>query len=340
MIHEAFSCLQTSVGGKVAARVSTRDSHIRKSEVGTAAVTAKNIIIVRVTLHASRDILKHQARDIDAISRLAGWAAIQVVLLHIQSIIADIAQRNIAVRDIAHAARGVRIGLDADAILAVNHHRVRKRHAVHNIVRLAADGPNGQAVTAGAVHVADGYLRARGDGDAVVLVVHRDAVQRDVVARRDVKPVRVVRSCEPIRYGIWCVASSVVQHQVGHGQVIIACDVEQMCRPILDIQPAERSVVHFLNHNEVIRLYRAAVASQAIPVGLAVAINDRSGSTRHGDERAANLDGVEILIGSVAELRCTAEHNRGVVLQVIQIQCHIGGHDEVGQLDRGARGHG
>lgn len=109
-----------------------------------------------------------------------------------------------------------------------------------------------------------------------------------------------------------------------------------MRRPVLDVQSAERGIVHVLNHNKVIRLDGAAIASYAIPVCGAVAINDRSRCTRHGDERASNLDRVEVLVGRVAKLRCTAKDNRGVVLQVIQVQCHIGRHDEVGQLDRRA----
>lgn len=196
--YTALLCLQTSVGRVVAAGISTRDGHIGEGKVGTAAITAKNIIIVRTTLHGTRDILKKQTCNVDAVGRLARWAAIQVILLHVQSIVANIGQRNIAVRDIAHAARGVGVGLDADAVLAVDHHRVRKGHAVDNVVGLAADGADGQAVAAGAVHVADGHLRARGDGNAVILVVHCDAVQRDVVARRNVKPVRVVCCGQPV----------------------------------------------------------------------------------------------------------------------------------------------
>lgn len=108
-----------------------------------------------------------------------------------------------------------------------------------HIVGLAADGADGKTVAARAVHVVNGDVGARGDGDAVILVVDGAVGEQDVVSAGEIETVRVVSSGISVRSRVCGVASAVVQEDVGEGQSVATGNVEAVDWPVLDVEVAE-----------------------------------------------------------------------------------------------------
>lgn len=331
---------KASISRVVAALVSTRNFDVRKRKVGAAATSAENVVIVCIALHGSSDILKHNVGDVDTVGGLAGWATVEVILLHVQTVVANVGHGDVAVGDVGDAAGGARVCLDAHAVLRVDEDGILKEDAVDGVVGLAADGADGEAVAARAVHVGDGDLGARGDGDAVVLVVDGDVTQGDVVGGANVEAVRVVGGGEAVADGVGGVAYAVVEDQVGEGDVLVAGHVEQVGGPVLDVQVLEGRVRGVLDDDEVVGFGAAAVGAETVPVGGAITIDDGVGGAADGDVVARDDDGVEVLVGGVAKGGGAGEDDGGGGLEASQVQGGGSRDGEVVEDDVGARGDG
>jgi hypothetical protein len=151
-----------------------------------------------------------------------------------------------------YTASGVGIALDATAVLAVNNLRVLEGNSIHGIVALSTDGSNAKTVATGAVHVVDDNLSSTGNCNAVILVVHLDVLQGDVVTRGDVKPVAVVGSSLATARRVRLVSSSVVQKKTGKDDVLASSDREAVNGPIHNVQVSDLRVVGLLDDDEVV----------------------------------------------------------------------------------------
>ena len=96
------------------------------------------------------------------------------------------------VGDIVDLASGVGDGLDADTVIGVDDLGVEDLHAVDGVVVAAADGADGETVTARAVAAGESDVSAAVDGEAVVLVVDGGTADGDAIGRTDVEGVGVV----------------------------------------------------------------------------------------------------------------------------------------------------
>lgn len=97
----------------------TGNRNIIEHKITTTTTTTKNIIILRTPRRRAGDVLEQQVRDDDAVGWVTGWAAVQVVLLHVDAVDGDVADGDVAVRDIRDETCGVEIRLDACAGLGV-----------------------------------------------------------------------------------------------------------------------------------------------------------------------------------------------------------------------------
>ena len=68
----------------------SRNFCIRETKVGTATITAEDVVVVRSATSCSSHINKLNVRYFDAICWFASWTAIEVILLDIDAVFADI----------------------------------------------------------------------------------------------------------------------------------------------------------------------------------------------------------------------------------------------------------
>lgn len=259
--------LRAGIRRVVAALQAASDVHPGKSNVVTARIAAENIVVISIALHRAHNVLKQDVGDVNPVGRHSRGAAVEVILLDVQTVVADVEHGDVAIDNVGHRPGRVGVGLDAHAVLRVEHHAVLEQDAVDRVVGFAADGPDRQAMAARAVHVGHGDLGAGRHGYTVVLVVHGNVAQRDVVGGTNIKPVRVVRCGQAIADGVGGVTCTVIQEEVGEGEVLVGGHIEQVCRPVHNNQVSEGRVRGVLNNKEMVRLDRAAVRAQSIPVG-------------------------------------------------------------------------
>lgn len=321
----------------VAALVTTSNIDVGEGEVLTASIATEDVVGVRVGLDGSGDVLKDNVSDHDTVGGLTSWAAVEVILLDIQTVVGNAGEGDVLVGDVGDGTVGARVGLDAHAVLRVGDDGVLEGDGIDGVVGLATDGPDGQTVAAGAVQVRDGDLGARGDGHTVVLVVDGDVAQRYVVRGANIETITVVGGGGAIREGVGGIADGVVQDQVRYGKMLILVDVEEMRRPVLDVQVLDSGVRGAGDDKEVVGLGGTSVGALAVPVGGAVTVNHGTLGTADGDVVTRDDDSVKVLIGRVAEGGGAGEdHGRGG-LQARQVQRGRRRDAEVVQDDVGAR---
>lgn len=84
----------------VAAAVgSTDDINIVESKIRTTTITTEDVVILRVRLRSASDVHHCDIRDNDAVARVAGRPAIEVILLDIDAVDGDVLNVDVFVGD-------------------------------------------------------------------------------------------------------------------------------------------------------------------------------------------------------------------------------------------------
>lgn len=147
------SSLKTSIGRIVAAvAATTGDADIFKHKVRAAAITTENVVILAIA-HSTSDINEGDVLNLNAIGRLAGRTAVEVILLDIDTVVGDAGDGDVLVTNVGHLTGGSGVRFDSASIRAVDDLRVGEGHPVNGVVALATDGADAQPVAAVAVNV-------------------------------------------------------------------------------------------------------------------------------------------------------------------------------------------
>lgn len=289
--------------GVVAAGVATGDENVLVGEVRARSVTAEDVVVVRVFINnGARHIDEGDVGDDDAVGGLAGGATVEVVLLDIEAVVGNATHGDVLVGDVGDQARGVGVALDAGAVARVHEPAVAEDDAVDRVVRLAADRADGQAVASLAVHVVHDNVGAAGDSYAVVLVDDVGVLDGDAVTARHAESVAVVGGGFTVRQVIGLETFAVVHVQAVDCHVAAAAgDLDTVDGPVLDVQALDKGVGHTSQLDEPVGLGSATVGALAVPVGGSVALEHVSLGSRDGQAGARDLDGKEIMVGSVSE---------------------------------------
>jgi len=93
--------------------------NVVEREIAARSLTAQDIVVLRTRSSGARDVRHGDIADDDAVGGNAGWAAVEVVLLDVDAVLADIRHEDVFVDNAADDAGGVVVRLDARAGLAV-----------------------------------------------------------------------------------------------------------------------------------------------------------------------------------------------------------------------------
>ena len=128
-----------------------------ESKVGTATITAEDIVVVCSATGRSSHVDKLDVGNFDSICGLASWTAIEVILLDINAVFADIRKSDVLVGDVVnlgfvlayvsfvsyifltYCSSSIRVGLDSGAILTVDNLGVAERYPINSIVALSTN---------------------------------------------------------------------------------------------------------------------------------------------------------------------------------------------------------
>ena len=191
-----------------------------------------------------------------------------------------------------------------------------------------------------ALEIGDGHVVAARDGHAVVLVNDDAALYHHVTRGANIEAIRVVRGSQALADAVGRVACRVVQHQILEHDIGAARDGEEMNGPVLNVQILDHRISrHFLDDNEMIRFGHASIGAQAVPICLAIAINDGSRVGCYRNPLAANGDEVEGRRVGETKGRQSVKCHRGTGLETRKVDCGFTGDRNVGQDDVGARGY-
>lgn len=135
------------------------------------------------------DVLEEHVADDDAVGGTSGRAAVEVVLLHVDTIDVDVADGDVAVHNVVDVAGGVGVGLDAEAVLRVEDDRVGEGDVGHIVVALSAHRSDAQTVAAVAVHVIHPYVVPARHSNTVVLVDNHAVAYGEVGRGADVETI-------------------------------------------------------------------------------------------------------------------------------------------------------
>lgn len=152
-----------------------------------------------------------------------------------------------------YTASRVGIALDATAILAVDNLRVLESNSIDGVVALSTDGSNAETVAARAVHIINNNLSSTGDRNTVILVVHLDILQGNVVTRGDVESIAVVGCGLAAASRVRLISCSVVQNKTREDDVLATSDTKAVNGPVHDVQVGDLGVVGLFDDEEVIR---------------------------------------------------------------------------------------
>lgn len=85
--------------------------------------------------------------------------------------------------------------------------------------------------------------------------------------------------------------------------------------PVLDVQVGDLAIVDLLDNDEVIRLVGSTVGALAIPVSLAVSVNDVALSSSDGDGVTRDDHGVKVRVRRGTERGSASESDGGACLK-------------------------
>ena len=107
--------------------------NIIDGNVLAAARSTQDVVVPTLLCCGTGDVSHNNIGDQNASSRVAGWTAVQVVLLDINSVDGYVLNANVLEKDIGDEAGSVRVRLDAGSVLSVQNDRVGEGY-VGNIV--------------------------------------------------------------------------------------------------------------------------------------------------------------------------------------------------------------
>jgi hypothetical protein len=149
-----------------------------ESKVGTATITAEDVVVVCSATSCSSHVDKLDVGNFDAICGFASWAAVEVILLNINAVFADIRKSDILVGDVVnlvfvsayvsfsshifltYCPSSIRVGLDSGAILTVDNLGIAECYPIDSIVALSTNGAYAEAVTSIALKPGDCHTAA------------------------------------------------------------------------------------------------------------------------------------------------------------------------------------
>lgn len=150
----------------------------RESKVGTATITAEDVVVVCSATSCSSHVDKLDVGNFDSICGLASWTAIEVILLDINAVFADIRKSDVLVGDVVnlgfvlayvsfvsyifltYCSSSIRVGLDSGAILTVDNFGIAECYPIDSIVALSTNGAYAEAVTSIALKPGDCHTAA------------------------------------------------------------------------------------------------------------------------------------------------------------------------------------
>lgn len=150
----------------------SRNVDVFNRDILATSLSTKNVIIPSLFRRSTLYIPDRNIFDQDAIRRIACRASVQIILLNINTIDRDVLYADVLKQDIRYEPSCIRVSFDPCAVLRIENHGIGERDVGHVVVGFSANGSDGQAVTAVAIHVIDKDVIATGDSDAIVLVDH------------------------------------------------------------------------------------------------------------------------------------------------------------------------
>lgn len=100
------------------------DMNIVNLDVATASLSTEDIIVLSLHCCSTGDVPHDNVLDDDTVRWVAGWSAVQVVLLDINSVDGYVLNANVLEKNIGDEAGSVRVRLDAGSVLSVQNDRV------------------------------------------------------------------------------------------------------------------------------------------------------------------------------------------------------------------------
>lgn len=191
---EITVCLEVTQTG----HSSTTDIDIVDGNVAAAARSAKNVIVPSLIRSSTGNVSDGDVGNVHASGRIASGAAIEVVLLDINTIYRDILNADVLKQDVVDRAGGVLVGLNAGTVFRIQYDRIAENHVGYVIVGLSTDRTDGQAVTAVAVHVVDNNVVTTSDCYTVILVDNDTVANLGIIGRGEIKAITVVRSWQTV----------------------------------------------------------------------------------------------------------------------------------------------
>lgn len=252
MVKQYCMNLRATGRGVVAAIAATAsDAHSIKHKVGAAVISTENVIILTVT-HRSCNIYESDIGNGDSVRRFTGRTAIQVVLLHIDTVVANVGQGDVLVANVVDLAGLTRVSLDSTTVLAADHLRIGEGDSVNRVVALAANRADAKTMTTVAVHSVDDDICSASHRDTVILVVHPGVLQGEVAAFLDIEAVGIVCRRVTIALAVGGIAGGIVEGQAGDSKVLGAFNLEAVDGPVLDVEVLDAGVVHVLHYEKVV----------------------------------------------------------------------------------------
>lgn len=128
---------------------SARDIDTLPSPILAASIAAEDIDRSSVVRHGARHAIDGEIGDRDPVRRFACRAPVLVVLFDDDSIIGDVGQLDVGVRDLRDGAGGTVDGFNANAILGVGDAGVLDSYVLDGVIVAAAYRADGETVAAG-----------------------------------------------------------------------------------------------------------------------------------------------------------------------------------------------
>jgi hypothetical protein len=229
------------------ALLSTSDGVTRPSPVGARSLTAKYVVVETLSSNGTLDVLDGKTGDRDTSGGLAGRRAVQVVLLDDDTVLGDVLEGDVLVGDTGDGTSGARDGLNADTVVGVDDGGVGDDDVLDDIVGAAADGADGDTVTAGAGSASELDVGTGVDSEAVVLVLDVGVGNVDTGGAADVESVGVVAA-------VGLVTGGVVDGDVVKGDRLGSVDRKSLDGCVLDVQVRNGGRGHAVGVEELEKL--------------------------------------------------------------------------------------
>ena len=104
-VNSAISVgLRRATSGRVVAGASlttTSNRNIRESEAGAAIITTEDIVVIGIIGASTGDISESNVTDADAVGGLPSGAAIEIVLLDVDTVVGDTGHGNVLINNVA-----------------------------------------------------------------------------------------------------------------------------------------------------------------------------------------------------------------------------------------------